>query len=143
GRTPVATIRGTGRSDPECVMSSLLPFATSPTADELAAQLKVANDYVKPHVFALYLLAGQFLLYLLWRAYRRVVPAPPDEQRAPLSFALLLVVGQVVLVAAWGPLTAGWESLDRITRADLVIIVHFGFVLFVVLYQLAIFIGWP
>ena len=99
-------------------------------------------------VFLLYLVLGQGVLLGSWWPFRPRSPvdagAPPAPRRLQqIGFALYLLLGQVALFAGWVKLEALWESSGAVARADVVTILHFGFVAFVLGLLLLILVGWP
>ena len=95
--------------------------------------------------FLLYLFLGQAVLLGLWALVRRRAPA---DAAAPgrllrIGFAVYLLLGQVALFVAWLQLRDAWESAGAVAKADVVVILHFGFVVFVLGLQVLVLVGWP
>jgi Protein of Unknown function (DUF2784) len=100
--------------------------------------------------FLLYLLLGQVVLLGLWALVRRRGPVGAEASAGPASgrlrqigFAVYWLLGQVALFVGWVQLVDIWEGADAVVMADVVVALHFGFVLFVVGLELLILIGWP
>jgi hypothetical protein len=96
-------------------------------------------------VFLLYLLLGQVVLFGLWSLVRRRGPAdaPSPRRLAQIGFAAYWLLGQVALFVGWTFLVAEWDEAGAAGAADLVVTLHFGFVLFVLGLELFILAGWP
>ena len=96
-------------------------------------------------VFLLYLLLGQVVLLGLWSPIGRRAPtdAEPPRRLDQIGFAVYWLLGQVALFVGWTYLVEAWEGADTVARADLVITLHFGFVVFVLVLQLLVLVGWP
>jgi hypothetical protein len=96
-------------------------------------------------VFLLYLLLGQVVLLVLWSLVRRrgSDDAPSPRRLAQIGFAAYWLLGQVALFVGWTFLVAEWDEAGVVAAADLVVTLHFGFVLFVLGLELFILAGWP
>lgn len=94
--------------------------------------------------FLLYLLLGQAVLLGLWTLVRRRAPvdAAAPGRLLQVGFAVYLLLGQIALFVGWDQLRDVWESAGTVAKADLVVTVHFGFVLFVLGLQVLILVGW-
>ena len=84
--------------------------------------------------FLLYLLLGQVLLFGLRLLFLRRLPVDESAPRRlrQIGFAVYWLLGQVALFVGWSLLADLWESADVVAKADVVVTLHFGFVLFVV-----------
>jgi hypothetical protein len=100
------------------------------------------NDLAEALGLAFFLLLGHVLLFTAWAAYRRARPAAPGACRVPVSFVAWLFAGLVALPAAWWALSRGWARLGPVEQADLIVITHLGFVLAVLVAQIAVLAGW-
>ena len=94
-------------------------------------------------VFLLYLFLGQVVLLGLWSLRRRRAGTPAPRRLARFGFAVYWLAGQVAHFAGWTYLVGAWDATDVVTAADLVVTLHFGFVLFVIGLELLILAGWP
>jgi hypothetical protein len=95
-------------------------------------------------VFLLYLFLGQVVLLGLWSLVRRG-PADASSPRrlAQIGFAVYWLLGQAALFVGWTFLVAEWDEAGVVAAADMVVTLHFGFVLFVLGLELLVLIGWP
>ena len=96
-------------------------------------------------VFLLYLLLGQVVLLGLWSLVRRRGPAeaPSPRRLAQIGFAVYWFLGQIALFVGWAYLAEAWTEAGAVGRADLIVTLHFGFVLFVLGLELLVLAGWP
>jgi hypothetical protein len=94
-------------------------------------------------VFLLYLFLGQVVLLGLWSLRRRRAEAPAPGRFARFGFAVYWLSGQVALFVGWTYLVEAWDATDVVTAADLVVTLHFGFVVFVIGLELFVLAGWP
>lgn len=96
--------------------------------------------------FLLYLLLGQVVFLGLWALVRRrgsVGAEPASGRLRQIGFAAYWLLGQVALFVGWVYLVEAWKGAGVVPRADLVVTLHFGFVLFVLALQLLVLVGWP
>jgi hypothetical protein len=107
--------------------------------------------------FLLYLLLGQGILLgvFSWLSRLATRGKGDDSQEKPdraaawtgwswqVGFALYLLAGQVGLLLGWNKLVEVWEATEVVRRADVVITLHFAFMLFVLFVQALVLIGWP
>lgn len=91
-------------------------------------------------VFLFYLIVGQLALLLVWWG---LTPRSWSAHRAgKYRFAGYLLAGQAALLFAWPPLMGAWLSADAVTRADVIVVLHLGFVLSVLLSLVLVLVGW-
>jgi hypothetical protein len=96
--------------------------------------------------FLLYLLLGQALLLGVWSLIRRLLgrrdaPSGPSR-REQVLFILVILLGQVFILLGWRHLASAWEQADPLFLADLMVTLHFGFVVAVLGALVLILAGW-
>ncbi|MFM7151626.1 MAG: DUF2784 domain-containing protein [Gemmataceae bacterium] len=108
--------------------------------DRITDQADTFHLFAVQTAFIGYLILGQVLGLLIWKAAGRVLTTKSESMNG-LVFAFYLLLVQAALFLAWPPLVRAWLRADRAMKADLVVIAHFSFVLCVILSLLFILVG--
>jgi len=108
--------------------------------DRITDQADTFHLFAVQITFIGYLVLGQVLGILGWKATNKFL-TPKSASLDGVLFAFYLLLLQAALFLAWPPIFRAWLRADRIMRADLVVILHFGFVLSVILSLQLILVG--